>query len=271
MKITRIRLGKLSGPPAGPLQDRPAHRQPRGGCGGGTAHRHRRRGLRRSPAHRPHHRGHHRRHRGGHRRTDRPRSGGAGGGRLRDRHRPGPEGRGAQHQRQGRRGHGPVGPLRPAAPDPGPQAAGAGPGAALSPTSPSAFNPPRQMALDAMEAVARGLRLPEGEGGGGTPPWTPPAWPPSARRWGKDVCIRIDANQAWTPRQAVRIPERDAGQGPWTSSWWSSPSPPATWRAWPMSPANSWVPVMADESVFSPGPTPCASSRAGRPTTSTSS
>ena len=90
-------------------------------------------------------------------------------------------------------------------PDPRSTSCWAGPGAALSPTSPSASTRPARWPWTPWRAVARGLRLPEGEGGGGPPPWTPPAWPPSARRWGRMVCIRIDANQAWTPRQAVRI------------------------------------------------------------------
>ena len=212
MKITRIRLGKLSVPLRVPFKTalRTVSRvedvvvelhTDTGAVGYGEA-----------PAHRPHHRGHHRRHRGGHRRADRPRSGGAGGGRLRDRHRPGPEGRGAQHQCQGRRGHGPVGPLRPAAPDPGPQAAGRGPAQPChrhhhqrQPAPPD--GPGRHGGRSAR------LRLPEGEGGGGPRPGhRPPGRRPQGG--GKDVCIRIDANQAWTPRQAVRHPERDAGQGP---------------------------------------------------------
>ena len=83
-------------------------------------------------------------------------------------------------------------------------------------------NPPEQMARDAREAVARGYDCLKVKVG--ADPTLDTARLAAVRKAvGRGVCIRIDANQAWT----------------WSWSWWNSPSPPATWRAWPTSPATA--------------------------------
>ena len=68
---------------------------------------------------------------------------------------------------------------------------------------------------------------------------------------GNDVCIRIDANQAWTPRQAVRILNEMQDKG-LALELVEQPVAAADLEGLAYVTRNSWVPVMADESVFSP-------------------
>ena len=111
-------------------------------------------------------------------------------------------------------------------------------------------NPPEQMARDAREAVARGYDCLKVKVG--ADPTLDTARLAAVRKAvGRDVCIRIDANQAWTPRQAVRILNemQDKGLG---LDLVEQPVPAADLEGLAYVTRHSWVPVMADESVFSP-------------------
>ena len=101
-------------------------------------------------------------------------------------------------------------------------------------------NPPEQMARDARDAVARGYDCLKVKVG------ADPALDTADK-----ICIRIDANQAWTPRQAVRILNemQDKGLG---LELVEQPVPAADLEGLAYVTRHSWVPVMADESVFSP-------------------
>ena len=111
-------------------------------------------------------------------------------------------------------------------------------------------NPPEQMARDARDAVARGYDCLKVKVG--ADPALDTARLAAVRRAvGDSVCIRIDANQAWTPRQAVRILNemQDKGLG---LELVEQPVPAADLEGLAYVTRHSWVPVMADESVFSP-------------------
>ena len=111
-------------------------------------------------------------------------------------------------------------------------------------------NPPEQMARDAREAVARGYDCLKVKVG--ADPTLDTARLAAVRKAvGKDVCIRIDANQAWTPRQAVRILNEMQDKG-LALELVEQPVPAADLEGLAYVTRNSWVPVMADESVFSP-------------------
>ncbi len=68
---------------------------------------------------------------------------------------------------------------------------------------------------------------------------------------GKKICIRIDANQAWTPKEAVRILNRmqERGLG---IEFVEQPVPAHDFEGMKYVTEQSYVPVLADESVFSP-------------------
>ena len=111
-------------------------------------------------------------------------------------------------------------------------------------------NPPEQMARDAREAVARGYDCLKVKVG--ADPTLDTARLAAVRKAvGRDVCIRIDANQAWTPRQAVRILNEMQDKG-LALELVEQPVPAADIEGLAYVTRNSWVPVMADESVFSP-------------------
>ena len=111
-------------------------------------------------------------------------------------------------------------------------------------------NPPQQMAQDALDAVARGYDCLKVKVG--ADPALDTARLAAVRQAvGDEVCIRIDANQAWTPRQAVRILNemQDRGLG---LELVEQPVPARDLEGLQYVTQHSWVPVMADESVFSP-------------------
>ena len=111
-------------------------------------------------------------------------------------------------------------------------------------------NPPEQMAADARDAVARGYDCLKVKVG--ADPALDTARLAAVRAAvGDGVCIRIDANQAWTPRQAVRILNemQDKGLG---LELVEQPVPADDLEGLAYVTRHSWVPVMADESVFSP-------------------
>ena len=111
-------------------------------------------------------------------------------------------------------------------------------------------NPPEQMARDAREAVARGYDCLKVKVG--ADPTLDTARLAAVRKAvGRDVCIRIDANQAWTPRQAVRILNEMQDKG-LELELVEQPVPAGDLEGLAYVTRHSWVPVMADESVFSP-------------------
>ena len=68
---------------------------------------------------------------------------------------------------------------------------------------------------------------------------------------GKDVCIRIDANQAWNAKQAVRILNQMQDKG-LDIEFVEQPVPAADLEGMQYVTRHADVPVLADESVFSP-------------------
>ena len=111
-------------------------------------------------------------------------------------------------------------------------------------------NPPEQMARDARDAVARGYDCLKVKVG--ADPALDTARLAAVRRAvGDKICIRIDANQAWTPRQAVRILNEMQDKG-LELELVEQPVPAGDLEGLAYVTRNSWVPVMADESVFSP-------------------
>ena len=129
-------------------------------------------------------------------------------------------------------------------------------------------NPPEQMARDARDAVARGYDCLKVKVG--ADPALDTARLAAVRRAvGDSVCIRIDANQAWTPRQAVRILNEMQDKG-LALELVEQPVPPPTSRGWPTSPGTAGCRSWPTRACSAP-PTPCASSSCGPPTTSTSS
>ena len=111
-------------------------------------------------------------------------------------------------------------------------------------------NPPEQMAADARDAVARGYDCLKVKVG--ADPALDTARLAAVRAAvGDGVCIRIDANQAWTPRQAVRILNEMQDKG-LALELVEQPVPADDLEGLAYVTRHSWVPVMADESVFSP-------------------
>ena len=111
-------------------------------------------------------------------------------------------------------------------------------------------NPPEQMAADARDAVARGYDCLKVKVG--ADPALDTARLAAVRAAvGDGVCIRIDANQAWSPRQAVRILNEMQDKG-LALELVEQPVPADDLEGLAYVTRHSWVPVMADESVFSP-------------------
>ena len=67
----------------------------------------------------------------------------------------------------------------------------------------------------------------------------------------KDICIRIDANQGWTPKQAVRILNNMQDRG-LDIEFVEQPVKALDFDGMKYVTERSYVPVLADESVFSP-------------------
>ncbi len=111
-------------------------------------------------------------------------------------------------------------------------------------------NAPEQMALDAQDALRRGydcLKIKVG-----ADPALDVARLEAVRRAvGSGVRLRIDANQAWSARQAVRILDSMAEKG-LDIELVEQPVPAAGLEGLEYVTRYSPVPVMADESVFSP-------------------
>ena len=103
-------------------------------------------------------------------------------------------------------------------------------------------NPPEEMARDALDAVARGYDCLKVKVG--ADPALDTARLAAVRKAvGDDVCIRIDANQAWTPRQAVRILNEMQDKG-LALELVEQPVPAADLEGLAYVTRNSWVPVI---------------------------
>ena len=110
-------------------------------------------------------------------------------------------------------------------------------------------NAPEVMAKDTADALARGyetLKIKVGEN-----PALDLARLKAVRAAAPDATIRIDANQAWTPRQAVRLLENMQAEG-LNIELVEQPVKAKDLDGLQFVTSNSPVPVMADESMFSP-------------------
>jgi o-succinylbenzoate synthase len=111
-------------------------------------------------------------------------------------------------------------------------------------------NPPEQMAADTRDAIRRGydcLKVKVGV----SPELDVARLSAVRKAAGDDVLIRIDANQAWTPRQAVRILNEMQEKG-LKIELVEQPVKAADIEGLKYVTERSYVPVLADESVFSP-------------------
>ena len=109
-------------------------------------------------------------------------------------------------------------------------------------------NSPEEMARDAVDAIKRGydcLKV-------GADPTLDVARLSAVREAvGNDVCIRIDANQAWQPKEAVRILNQMQEKG-LAIEFVEQPVKAHDLEGLKYVTDRSYVPVLADESVFSP-------------------
>ena len=111
-------------------------------------------------------------------------------------------------------------------------------------------NAPEQMAMDAREAVARGYTTLKVKVG--LDPAQDVARLAAVREAvGSQVRLRIDANQAWTPREAVRILAQMQARGLGLELC-EQPVPARDLEGLGYVTRHSDVPILADESVFSP-------------------
>ena len=111
-------------------------------------------------------------------------------------------------------------------------------------------NEPEEMARDALSAIARGYDCLKVKVGAN--PTLDVARLAAVRRAvGNDVCIRIDANQAWQPKEAVRILNQMQDQG-LQIEFVEQPVKARDFEGLKYVTQRSYVPVLADESVFSP-------------------
>ncbi|MEE3438033.1 MAG: dipeptide epimerase, partial [Lachnospiraceae bacterium] len=111
-------------------------------------------------------------------------------------------------------------------------------------------NPPEQMAADTRDAIRRGydcLKVKVGV----SPELDVARLSAVRKAAGDDVLIRIDANQAWTPKQAVRILNEMQEKG-LKIELVEQPVKAADIEGLKYVTERSYVPVLADESVFSP-------------------
>lgn len=111
-------------------------------------------------------------------------------------------------------------------------------------------NPPEEMARDALVALERGydtLKIKVG-----IDPTLDVARLTAVREAvGRDIRLRIDANQAWTPKQAVMLLNQMQERG-LDIELVEQPVPGRDFEGLRYVTERSYVPVMADESVFSP-------------------
>lgn len=111
-------------------------------------------------------------------------------------------------------------------------------------------NEPEEMARDALSAIARGYDCLKVKVGAN--PTLDVARLAAVRKAvGSNVCIRIDANQAWQPKEAVRILNQMQDQG-LQIEFVEQPVKARDFEGLKYVTERSYVPVLADESVFSP-------------------
>ncbi len=111
-------------------------------------------------------------------------------------------------------------------------------------------NSPEEMARDAADAVRRGydcLKVKVGV----NPSLDVARLTAVRKAVGDGICLRIDANQAWQPKQAVRILNRMQEQG-LQIEFVEQPVQARDFEGLKYVTERSYVPVLADESVFSP-------------------
>lgn len=111
-------------------------------------------------------------------------------------------------------------------------------------------NPPEEMARDARDAIGRGYDCLKVKVGA-NPALDVERLSAVRRAVGDDVCIRIDANQAWRPREAVRILNAMQAKG-LAIEFVEQPVKAQDIDGLRYVTEHSDVPVLADESVFSP-------------------
>lgn len=111
-------------------------------------------------------------------------------------------------------------------------------------------NPPEEMARDAINAIQRGYDCLKVKVG--ADPTLDVARLAAVRKAiGPDKLIRIDANQAWEPKQAVKILNQMQEQG-LDIEFVEQPVKAHDFEGLKYVTDRSYVPVLADESVFSP-------------------
>ncbi len=111
-------------------------------------------------------------------------------------------------------------------------------------------NPPEEMARDARDAIGRGYDCLKVKVGA-NPALDVERLSAVRHAVGDDVCIRIDANQAWRPREAVRILNAMQEKG-LAIEFVEQPVKAQDIDGLRYVTEHSDVPVLADESVFSP-------------------
>ena len=111
-------------------------------------------------------------------------------------------------------------------------------------------NAPEEMARDAVNAIGRGYDCLKVKVG--ADPTLDVARLAAVRKAvGDEVCIRIDANQAWQPKEAVRILNQMQDRG-LAIEFVEQPVKAHDFEGMKYVTERSYVPVLADESVFSP-------------------
>lgn len=111
-------------------------------------------------------------------------------------------------------------------------------------------NDPEIMAKDALDAVARGYDCLKVKVGA-NPALDVARLSAVRNAVGSHICIRIDANQAWKPKEAVRILNQMQDQG-LDIEFVEQPVQAHDFEGLKYVTDRSYVPVLADESVFSP-------------------
>ena len=111
-------------------------------------------------------------------------------------------------------------------------------------------NDPEEMARDAINAIERGYETLKVKVGA-NPALDVARLAAVRKAIGPEYCIRIDANQAWTPKQAVRILNQMQEKG-LDIEFVEQPVTALDFEGMKYVTERSYVPVLADESVFSP-------------------
>ena len=111
-------------------------------------------------------------------------------------------------------------------------------------------NDPEEMARDAVNAIERGYDCLKVKVGA-NPALDVARLEAVRKAVGPDTCIRIDANQAWSPKEAVRILNNMQEKG-LAIEFVEQPVKAHDFEGMKYVTERSYVPVLADESVFSP-------------------